>query len=440
MIIPTIDFVFLCFLYFFFSLYVICDFVRDINNDQKIKTFSYIKIFYFISYCVTPILSIIFYSPSTLSYKYISTNVKYFYLSYLISIVFYLLLKKSYDLLKKVKVNDNKANYQLNINSTRFLMVSFMFLIIGSLSVYLWVKVYGYPFGMFKYASSIRSGIITIYNKYTFLKPLCYFSIISSYAFFLCLLSRKNTIVSLLCFLFAVFNSFVLIISNDGRMLILIYVLTFILFYINKNIKLNLKNIIGIILVGIVSIILLGQSNDILRYVKGTKRLGDSENNIFKTVGDEFSFVHMNNINVLYLKENNALSTSTEINDIKNVFLAWIPERFKENSKNLFDINTSNYYNISGQIPTDAITASIYKFGFFGILILPFVISIIAFLIERFFSKYDSIFMSFIYNLVGVYFGLRVIAYYDLSVIIFGCFYIIIGLIVYCLFCRERNV
>lgn len=435
----SIDIIILSFAYIIFSIIIVIDIIIDINKFHKIKIFSFFKIFYLITYGITPLVSINVMKFDKYTINYITTEIKYYYISLLVSILFYIIFRICLYFFAKIKEKKIKK-YLIKIDSSRFYIISVIFMFIGAFSQYMWTKAYGYPFGIIKYANLIRSGYSPIVNKYTFFKPLCYFSLISFYQFFIIFMKNKKIITSLFM-TYSLFNSMILILANDGRMLLLIFFLVIALYFINENIKIiNLKFIVKIVLCAIIALVLLGNIDNFTYYIRnGIKRENSSNNGIINIIYNEFSFTHKNNINVLYLKDNNRLVKSTEKGDIKNIILAWIPERYKEDSKTLFDINTDNYSNISGQIPTDIISASIYKFSYLGIIIIPIVVNFILYFIEAILSKYNSEFIKIMYNLIGTYVALRLVDYYDLSTIIFGCFYIIISLFLVIILCRRSE-
>lgn len=435
----SIDIIILCFIYAIFSISIIADIVRDINRFHKIRISNFFKIFYLITYGITPLVSVNIMRYDKYTINYITADAKYYYISLLFSIIFYLVFKLSLYFLTK-RNEKNKEKYIIDIGSGRFYIISMIFMIIGAFSQYMWTKVYGYPFGIIKYANLIRSGLSPIVNKYTFFKPLCYFSLISFYQFFIIFIKKKKTIITFLFMIYSLFNSVILIFANDGRMLFLIFFLVIILYFINNYIKkISLSFILKISLCAIITLVLLGNIDNLTYYIRNGKRRDNNNNSILNTIYTEFSFTHKNNINILYLKEKNRLVKSTEKEDVKNIILSWIPERFKIESKTLFDINTENYPGISGQIPTDIISSSIYKFSYFGIIIMPVIVNYIILFIEKALSKYSSEFIKIMYNLVGTYVALRLVDYYDLSTIIFGSFYIIISMFLVTNLCRSSE-
>ena len=181
-------------------------------------------------------------------------------------------------------------------------------------------------------------------------------------------------------------------------------------------------------------IIILGQLDNVTYYLKNKKRRKvEDNNNIITIIADELGYTYSNNININYLRNEGVINEYTLFSDIKNIMFAWVPQRLKPKDViNLFDYNTTFYKRTTGQIPTDIITASIYKFGIIGVIILPLIVGIFFKILEKkiFKKREKSDYYLVTAYLITTYLGLRFIAYYDLSQILFGSFYIIISIII----------
>ena len=177
--------------------------------------------------------------------------------------------------------------------------------------------------------------------------------------------------------LISAIGSYIYIIANDGRMFILIVLLTIIIPYIEKKSKkMDFKKIIIYFFIGIMIMIILGQLDNITYYLRNKqKRQKKVDNDVITIVANELGYTYSNNININYFRDEEIVENYTIFKDIKNIVLAWIPQSLKpEDAINLFDYNTSFYKDATGQLPTDLITAYIYKFGNVGVVILQLLV------------------------------------------------------------------
>ncbi len=436
-----LDQIVLIILYSIFSLSIGFRLFTKINIDKKITIKSFFELYYLLVYGMVPIVSIIYINQNSyINYYFFTNNTSYYYYLFVISVIFYLLFLAYCYLLKYTKKMEKPNVKIIDVSSSKFFVSTIIISLIGIISIVMWTKVYGMPWDIIKYANIIRSGKSTIYNKYTFLKPFCSLVIIAFYNNIVMFGKTKFKLINVLNLIVNLFFSIIFLLANDSRMFILIFFLTIFLYFKNQIVKLNIKTTMLYILLAISVILVLGRLDNITYYIRHGQSMKENESNrIVDIVHNEFTYTYRNGINVLYFYDMNMLPSIHEMKDLENIALSWVPERFKQNKEGLTKLNTSYYYGISGVIPTDIITASIYKFHVFGIIIMPLIISFILKLIESFFTKYSSKFMDMIYNLVGCNVCLRFIAYYDLSDNLFTSFYIIVSLIIICILCYEKK-
>ena len=432
----TIDYSIIAFVYAILIIISIAKEIKDIKKNNKVKMSNFFKIYYILSYFITPIICLKYKYNIERSYRNVNYenpyHVKYFYIALLFSIVGYLSLNIGLKI--KIKVNKKNKDKAYSKNPNNFLLSAILILIIGWIALFLWTHVYGSLTGIFKYASAIRSGYVEIKNKFTYVKPFCPFLLIAFYMFFIILLDSKNKKAPykiLLCIglIVSFIGSYIYIIANDGRMLMIIFFLVLIFYYLDyKKIKTNIKSVIIMGIVSIMSIGVLGNLDAITAHIRLGRNIENSRTDIIETVGSEFSFVYFNNLNILFFKDNGIYNGSTELADLKSLLFSWVPTSMKMGKVvNLYDFNTSFYPSVTWNLPTDLITASIYKFGYIGIIILPIFVGMLAGKIEKIFEKKTSSYSNLMYYLLSIFLGLRFIVYYDLSQILFGSFYIILS-------------
>ena len=438
----TQDYIIIIFLYTVLAITSIILEIKDIKKNNKLKMINFFKIYYILVYFITPICCIIF--RDTINtyerYNYVSFDnqyhTKYFYIVLLFSALGYIFFNigSKINILKR---KEEKETKEVTQNPNKLLFSTFLILIIGWMALFLWTYAYGSLTGIFQYASAIRSGYVKVYNRFTFLKPFCPFVLMSFYLFFVQLLDSKDKkivykMVLLVGLILSLIGSYIYIIANDGRMLMLILFLVIIMYYIDyKKIKINSYTISILLLISICTIILLGQLDTITAYIRLGNKIETEETSPIETLANEFKFTYFNNLNVIYFRDNNIFTGTTELEDIKSILLAWVPSSMKpSNITNLYDFNTSFYNGSTGQIPTDLLTAAIYKFDCMGVIILPLIIGMFVKALEGVFINKKSSYSRIIYYLLSIYLGLRFIAYYDLSQILFGSFYIIVTYII----------
>ena len=435
-----IDISLLVILYSIFGLFVLSNVYIEIKKNKKIELNTFFELYIFLVYSIAPIVSVLFINVNDLINSYYFTEkIGYYYLLYVITVIFYLIYYFFIKLFSK-KEYYTKQKKTIDISSNSFFFVNILISVIGLVSLVLWTKAYGKPWDIIKYASAIRSGYSPIVNKLTFFKPFCYFLLMGFYNSFIIFKKTKFKILNFVVLIIDFIFSVIFLFANDSRMMMLIFVMCLIFYYKNKNINISLKNILQLLIIAVGILFLLGRLDNISYYVRnGVKRPNNTNGTIAQVVHDEFTYTYRNGVNVLYLYNNNLLPSIHEFKDLKNIVFAWIPERFKQGNETLGALNTSYYVNSSGAIPTDIITASIYKFHIVGIIIMPIFIAYLICLLERMLKKVKSEYTDLIYTLCGCYLSLRLIADYDLSDNLFSCFYIIISYILFYIFSAKTE-
>ena len=438
-----IDQIFLIILYVIFLCFILFNICLKIKKDKQIKIKTFFEVYYLIIYGLTPVISIIFinYNNTVNSFFY-TRNVKYYYSLFFVTVIFYFIYHFFDRMQFSVGDMKNKCKEfkQIDTSSDRFFFVTILLSFIGLFSLILWTRAFGMPWDIIKYANVIRSGRSPIYNKFTFVKPFCSFLTI---AFYNNLIIAKKTRFKLLNFIDLVLNfifSIIFLLANDSRMFILIFFLCIVLLYKNKNINFNLKTVCTYVIIAIFTLSILGGLDNFTYYLRNNK-FSESESNskFYEVIEEEFTYTYRNGINVLYFYDNYKLPSIHIFKDLKNIIFSWVPDRFKPDLEGLSELNTSYYIGTTGAMPTDLITASIYKFHLFGIFIMPLFMNFLLNSIENFFKKYNSEYMYMIYNLIGCSICLRFVGYYDLADNLFSAFYIIVSTFIVCFFCTSKN-
>lgn len=432
-------------LYLILSIFMIYSIYSNIKKDKMICIHTFFEIYFLIIYGITPIIYISSFNSSNNieSHMFLYThNIKYYYWLFVATLIFYILYRIFFKLKikKRQSISSEKSNNIIDESTDKFFVSTVLISIIGLISLFLWTKVYGKPWDIIKYANVIRSGRSTIYNPYTFLKPFCSFLIIAFYNNIIMFHKTRFKVLNFISLCINLFFSIVFLLGNDSRMMILIFFLCPFLYFKNKNIKINIKTFIIFITAAFLTLHVLGSLDRITYFIRnGLLKEDNGKSGVVEIINNEFGYTYRNGVNVLYFYDNDNLPIIHEFKDIKNIALAFVPERFKKNDETLSDLNNLYYPNSTGAIPTDIITSSIYKFHLFGIILMPFIISFILKLLENLFGSFKSDYMFLIYNMIGCNTCLRFVGYYDLSDNLFSSFYLIACSIIILFICKKKE-
>lgn len=374
---------------------------------------------------------------------FFTNSVKIKYIVLILSIIGYLFLNFGFYLSKKINFkkyniyDDKNDNTLINNNKDikkqkKYKVTIIILILIGWICLILWTKVYGGLFGIFKYASKIRSGIIEIYNPFTFLKYFCQFLLIS----FLCSLDdylKDKKISVLVLVIISAFGSFIYLIANDGRNLILsVFIAILINFFYKKKIKVRTIFTLSFLLV--ISLFFIANMDNLTDGIRNDKEIEISLSiNPFKFLNDEFGFVYMDLNNTVYLNNSNSIKYNN-FDELESVLLFLVPQKFKPNDLvNLYEYNNNFYPQFFGTIPPDILTASIYLFDYPGVLIIPLIFGFIIGKIDIYFKRKidnDKLYKN-IYFLIITMLPLRICGYFDISVILFNFIFVYATLILY---------
>ena len=105
----------------------------------------------------------------------------------------------------------------------------------------------------------------------------------------------------------------------------------------------------------------------------------------------------------------------------------------------LDDYNTSFYKNQVGTVPTDIVTAALYKGRVFGLLLLALFIAFVLKFFDKNFLHREENFVKMFYLYFCIAITLRLVAYYELSRLLFGRLAFIIYYLTAYILCREHN-
>lgn len=429
-------------LYLFFLIVFIVDIIKDFKNNKTINMIIFCKIFYILFFFLTPITFII---SSGLSNDNINVwESMIFHSSFsekllilFVSLIGYLFMNIGFIFSKKRFINSaHKKNSDFKVsnveiaNNKKKKIILIILLIIGWICLLLWTKVYGGLFEIFNYASKIRSGVVEIYNPFTFLKYFCQLLLIV----FLCNLDdfiNKKKIGDLLLCIVSGFGSFVYLIANDGRNLILSVVIAIFLNLFYKK-KIKIKTIALLVFMTFLGLFLITNLDNITSGIRQNKKIELLyEINPVDIINNEYGYIYMDLSNTIYLNNNGQLDYNF-FDELKCIAFFLIPQRYKPaDLTNLYDYNNHFYPSFFGTIPPDIISASIYLLDFIGILIIPFIVGFLIGKVDIYFKNrvdYNSIYKQ-IYFLLLTMLPLRACGYFDFAAILFNFVFVYVALI-----------
>lgn len=409
---------------------------------RKIRIISCIRFMYTIIYGFVPM--VIYWSGNALYFNISFYDTTISYILFILSIMGYLSLNFGY--CTKFLKKRNKKTFQMNnrdctdclVDNVKNIYISgIIIMMIGFVSLLLWTKAFGSPFGIIPYASLIRSRYSPIYNSLAFMKHPSGLIMYSSYIFFLLLNDKKyNRFITLLLFVFSMFWSAVYLLSTDGRMVFITYFAIFILYKItnSKKIKENgirINTVIKIAAFSLCLFVLMTSADYLFNYIKhGTLVETASENNkIIKMINQELGYTLLSGHTALKALNNN-LAGNKIFMDLQAGLFAYIPNRFKpSNTMSLSSYNTMLVNSPDpGTIPTDLISMSIYDLGIIGVITIPLFFGFIVRKIDEMFERHNnSKYYSMLSVLLSMYLSIRGIAYAEFELLLLSMFYILCG-------------
>ena len=272
------------------------------------------------------------------------------------------------------------------------------------------------------------------------MKPFCKFAFLSLLGFLFC----SNKKYKFLSRAFIVLNIFTVVmysLASDSRSYIMTCILIiFMCKYNDKiNIDFNLKKIFKFSMFIVLIVLLFSQLDSITSFIRTQKYTsGSNKNGFSQMVIKNFGYPYRNIVNVQYNIIHGEYSGTTELRDISNIFVAFLPTRIKNKyTVNLEQVNTTYYSELFGEIPPDVITSGFYKFNYLGFIIMPIIICFILLYLEKKLSYIAGDYKKIVYNQIGGIVCYYLVSFYDMSVILFVSFYLILGFIFTKFFCKK---
>ena len=319
---------------------------------------------------------------------------------------------------------------------------SWICLIIGAVSLYLWSRAYGSIVSLMKIANSVRSGYGGVSNSLAFFKHPAKVVLICTFMFFALLTKEKKDkrflvkFGQLLGFALSSILSYLYLIANDGRLTIFIFLIALLWLWIaGKKIRNISKTIIlgcGAVFAGL---ILLVQMDNITNYIRfGVWTTNGSQGKLLSSVVRELSFLPRGG-QISILSSWNGEVGLTILDDTVTGIVAWLPTKFKPTGfLDVWNINTLLMFGdlsvLHGQAPCSIITQAYYDLRIIGVLVF-------CFLLGRLMRKIDSwtldsnalIKYAIKANIMEILF--RLVPYFSFYDIVLGLFPLAVVILVY---------
>lgn len=407
-----------------FILFIIIE-ILYISKHRSIRAISYLRLMYSLIYGLVPAL--VYFNNSVYNLDFSDLGIEYLYILYVLAIAGYISINLGYILRISKTCTIHKRVEIKNLYTSGVLLM-----IVGFVSLLLWTKAFGSPFGIIKYASEIRSGDTPVDNPFTFMKHTSTLLMFASYIFFIFLDDKRyNRLITVIFLLFSVFWSVIYLIANDGRMSFILYFTIFVLYrIILSSSKGSLgRSFLKLAAVALVTFVLMATADYYLNYIKyGSAGDISSDENLTSMVTSELGYTMLSGQTSLQALTE-GLSGSNILMDMEAGIFAWIPSSFKpDNLVPLFNYNTmlSGYNN--GTLPTDFLSMCIYDLGIFGVFIMSFLLGAIFHRIDSIYeSNRDVKYYTILHILSSVWLSLRVVAYADMENIMISMLFILIG-------------
>lgn len=383
---------------------------------------------------------------SVISYKgYGYLALLYFYfLAFLGFAVFDVFYNKFNVKLYNSKIILNCYDSEVKLSSK----IGWICFLIGSVSFYLWGQSYGSIQFLMENAAAARSGILDSVSNTKFFKRPATLLFLSSLIFFsICytnysIKNIKNSITNYIGLFLSLFLTCLYLICNDGRLTIILYLLS--LLWIT-TLSLNKRKLIKVLFVSsfimVVLLCLILNLDYITYFIRHGEILeNSSDKNILYAFIAETIFWQKGAQTAIMARFSGDVGF-TIFDDLMTGAMAWLPYSLKITGfEDVWDINTKLIYgDISithGQMPCDLITQAFYDLDIIGVLLYNMFLGIIikkVDLCNKSYSCFSKAIMASVMVMI-----MRMVPYFSFYDIISSLFKIVIGYSIYILYKKVK--
>lgn len=365
----------------------------------------------------------------------------YYFCVSLVTIAFFGTLKQKEGIIESNEVSESDES---NNNAYAFVLALGM-LLIGAVSDYLYIRVYGGYSNYMNYSGAIRSGVISVNNPFSFM--IVFRSCLSFSSFLFLTQIKKNgkiQIVNLTLFLVSFFLSLRVLYSNRGRLGFIIYFTVIFIYIVSERKKISefsfsLKTILKAMLFIMIFVIALYFSGELLNR--------NISENIISQINKEISFIYADFIVII---KNSGEVMSRYFTDTILFLIYLLPTSIWRNKFGITTASSDLTLLASGfrkgeggqygEMPIDFISLSYIQLGVIGIFIIPIVYALLFSIICKRVNKVkDKKIRLMISIYVTLYIGVETIFYADPQHIIYRIFSLIIFFIIDTIVSKVRT-
>lgn len=414
--------------------------INGIVKRNKIGVFDCIKLMYAIIYGF--LQGLIYYYESLgernlYYYDYSERGLFNLYVLFLFAVLIYLELILWHKCLVR-NVERTIAN-EIHLDSTSYLVkygsaediyhIGIIMLVFGFICIFLWTRAYGTIQNFILNADAIRSSRSTVYNRFAFLQHFASIVLVSFYALFASFLSYKpvglKKIAWLTVLALSAFCVYIYLLCTDSRVTIAYIGIAICLLMIKNRKHNNIKRTLVMAGILICVVLLLTMTADtVTHFVRyGEWKSGDFD--LAHSLITEFRFTVSSEMMSMNQWWNGTLHIKF-FDDLLNAIISWVPESWTPfvRPESVWTYNTMNISGTIkfGQSPSDIVGTSIYEFGVIGVVLYPFIFSVLLSTVENALNKTNVTVYS---DVLYAAFAVRLInltSHNQLSSFALGCF------------------
>lgn len=363
----------------------------------------------------------------------------YYVLAFLGFVILCLSYHSKVNIHLKLMTDRTYRKFKRNNSTRHFLILSWLSLLIGIISLCLWSSAYGSIFNLILEANAVRSGVGSVTNSLAFFKHPARLVLICNFLFFSYLFKNKFSKKQLfhkLCGLTGLIITFgasiLFLLANDGRLTIMLYILAILwLSTVGKRIHSMQRTILGGLAIICFSLFLINEMDSITHFIRFGEWI-DNGKSITSSIIHELSFLPIGAQTSVLAGWDNEVGL-TIFDDLVTGLCAWLPSSLKPTGfEDVWNVNTILIWGdlslSHGQYPCSFITQAYYDLRVIGIILYCWGVGKVLKKIDQW-SLSDSSLLTISLKAVIMAMILRGVAYFSFYDIMLGIFPIIIILI-----------
>lgn len=414
--------------------------INGIVKCNKISVFDCIKLMYAMIYGF--LQGLIYYYESLgernlYYYDYSGQGIFNLYILLLFAVLIYLELilwhkcfVRNNETIKPNELQLNKLVYIEKYGSAEDIYhIGIIMLAFGFLCIFLWTRAYGTIQNFILNADAIRSSRSTVHNRFAFLQHFASIVLVSFYALFASFLSYKPSglrkIVWLIMLGLSAICVYIYLLCTDSRVTIAYIGIAICLLMIKNRKSNNIKRTLGIAGILICVVLLLTMTADTVTHFVRYGEWKSGSFDLAHSLITEFRFTVSSEMMAMNQWWKGTLHIKF-FDDLLNALISWFPESWTPfvRPESVWTYNTMNISGTIkfGQSPSDIVGTSIYEFGVIGVVLYPFIFSVLLSTVENALNKTNKTVYS---DVLYAAFAVRLInltSHNQLSSFALGCF------------------